>query len=174
MVLLREQQAAGFADVAGIRVSATLPVSDRLLTRVVLAQLPPAASISAFELRAHQGNRLTIRVRLARPSFLPPFTIPFTIERQPDLPQSPVFVLRMGSIGGLLALAGPVVRFFDVLPPGVQLQNDRVLVDVKTLLEQHGAELALTFLEQLEITTDEGRVVVFFRAAVPPVPGGAG
>lgn len=172
MVLLREQQAAGFADVAGARVSATLPLSDRLLTRVILAHLPPTAPVSALELRAHSGNRLTVRVRLAKPAFLPPFTIPLTIERQPDLPQSPVFVLRMSSIGGLLSLAGPVARFFDVLPPGVQLQNERVFVNVRTMLEQQGAELALTFLEQLEVTTEEGRVVVSFRAVVPPADEG--
>lgn len=151
---------------AGTQVSATLPVSDRLLTRAILQRLPSTAPIRSFELRAHPGNRLTARVRLARPAFLPPFTFPITIVRQPEFPHSPVLVLRLGSPGGLLKLAGPLMRIFDVLPPGVALREDHVFVNLKTLLTEQGAAFALDFLESVEVATVEGQVTVSVRASV--------
>lgn len=166
MQLLREQQAEGFPDVAGTHVSATVPVSDRLITRVVLERLPAAAPIRSLSLRAHPGGRLTAQVRLARPAFLPAFTLPITILQQPELPHSPVLVLHIGSPGGLLKLAAPLMRLVDVLPPGVSLQDDRLSVNVQTALAAYDASFVLDFLEHLEIGTAEGRVIVSVRASV--------
>jgi hypothetical protein len=171
MLLLREQQAEGFRGVAGTHVSATVPLSDRLLTRVILERLPPSAPIRSLDLRASPGGRLTAHVRLARPAFLPPFTFPITILQQPELPHSPVLVLRIGSPGGLLKLVGPLMRLGDVLPPGVSLQNDRITVDLHTVLTTADAAFVLRFLEHLEIGTDDGRVIVSVRARVPTPPG---
>jgi hypothetical protein len=167
MALVREQLAAGFPAVAGTEVSATIPVSDRLLTRVVQERLPPSASIGDVDVHAHPGGRLTVRVRLARPAFLPAITLPVTIVRQPALPHDPVLVLRVGSPGGLLRLAGPFVRLIDGLPPGVTLEKDVVSVNLPAVLAASGAAFALDYLDQLEIGTAEGRVVLSFRARVP-------
>ncbi len=166
MLLLREQHAAGFPDVAGTDVSATVPVSDRLLTRIVRERLPPNAPVRSVDVQAHAGGRLTVRVKLARPAFLPAFTLPITILQQPELPRSPVLLLRIGSPGGLLKLAGPLVRLIDVLPPGVSLQEDRVAVNLHTVLAQAGAAFVLDFVEHLDVGTIEGHVVVSVRARV--------
>jgi hypothetical protein len=156
----------GFADVAGTEVSATVPISDRLVTRAALERLPPSAPIRDLDIRAHPGGRLSVRVRLARPAFIPPFTLPVTILRQAELPDVPVVVLRVGSPGGLLKLAGPLVRLFQDLPPGMTLEGDLLAINLRTMLSASGAAFALDFVEHLDIGTADGQVVLSLRARV--------
>jgi hypothetical protein len=163
--LLHEQQASGFGDVAGARASVTLPVSDRLVSRLVSQSLPPGAPITDIALRAQAANRLSARVRLTRPAFLPPITVNLAIEQQPALPDNPVFALRLLSTG-LLSFAGAAVRFLNVLPPGIRLDGDLIYVDIRTLLEHWGLAQHLRYLEHLEVTTEEGRFVVSARGAL--------
>lgn len=164
--LLRQQHASGFADVAGARAQVAIPISDRLLTRLVAEAIPPSAPVRDLELRARSDNRFYIRARLTRPGFLPPISIGLIIDSQPQLPSTPVIALRLES-AGLSSLAGVASRALAVLPPGIEFRDDKIVVDLRTLLDRRGVADALDYLEYLEITTVEGAFVVAFRAAVP-------
>jgi hypothetical protein len=169
--LLREQRAAHFADAAGAHAAFALPVSDRLVTRLIATRLPPSLPVKELELRAGAANQISVRFRLTRPSFLPAFTVRLAIEEQPVLPSSPVLVLRIVA-DGVGGLAGTALRFLQALPPGLRLDGDRVYVNLGVLLERYGASEALTYLTLLELTTMEGRIVVTGRLAVPDgMPG---
>ena len=164
LALLREQQSTNFADLAGARASFTIPVTERLLNQIIADRLPRSGPISELQLHAEDGNQVTVSARLARLAFVPAVRVRFAIERQPDLPASPVLVLR---IEGKAALAGPVLRFLEVLPPGVRLEKDRLHVDLATVLAQYGAADALSYLTALEVTTVRGQVIVSGRLALP-------
>ena len=164
--LLQEQQASGFRDVAGARASVTLPLSDRLVSRLVAQSLPPSAPISDIDLRAGNANRFSVRVRLTRPALLPPITVNLAIDRQPVLPSSPILTLRLLSTG-LLSFAGAAARFFNVLPPGIRMDGELIVVDLRTLLEQRQLAEYLNYLEHLEVTTEEGRFIVTVRGRLP-------
>ncbi len=163
--LLREQQGAGFPDLAGTEGWLRVPISDALINRLIAHRLPPSGPIGRVELLAEPGNHLKLRIRLARPSFLPAFSIRFRIDRQPQLPDSPVLGLRLVS-EGLAVLAGPAMRFFEVLPRGVRLAGDQLTVDLAALLEQYGALEALRYITHLELLAEQGRVIVAARAAL--------
>jgi hypothetical protein len=165
--LLREQQASGFPDVAGARASVTLPVSDRLVSRLVAQSLPSSAPISEIDLRAGNANRFSVRVRLTRPALMPPITVNLGIDQQPVLPSNPVLTLRLLSTG-LLSFAGAAARFFNVLPPGIRTDGDLIHVDLHTLLEQRGLADHLNYFEHLEVTTEEGRFILSVRGCLPP------
>ena len=130
--LLREQQQTGYADVAGALASVTLPLSDRLVSRLVADAMPPGAPVRELDLRASAGNRFSVRVRLARPAFLPPITIHLQIIGQPQFPSDPVFRLRLLS-SGLLSFAGAAMRFLDALPPGIGMDGDIIAVNLRAL-----------------------------------------
>jgi hypothetical protein len=157
--LLREQQAAGFRDVAGAQASATIPLSDRLVTRLASEFIPRTAPFTDVDLRALGGNRLSVRVRLTNPVMLPPVTVKLQIEQQPQFPSSPMMGLRLLSTG-ILLFAKSITRLFDVLPPGIRLDGDRILVNIQTLAEARGFGEYLRFVEHLEVHTEEGRFVV--------------
>ena len=167
LTLLREQQATNFAGLAGAHASFTIPISDRLLSRIIADRLPRSSPVSELQLHAEDGNQMVVSVKLGRLAFLPPVRIRLTIERQPDLPASPILVLRM-VLEGVAALAGPALRFLEGLPPGVRLEQDRLHVDLATLLRHYGAEAALSFVTALELTTAAGRVIVSGRLALRP------
>ena len=152
---------------AGARASVTLPLSDRLVTRLVAQSLPSSAPISDIDLRAGNANRFSVRVRLTRPALLPPITVNLAIDQQPVLPSNPVFVLRLLSTG-LLSFAGAAARFFNVLPPGIRIDGELLYIDLRTLLEQRRLAEHLNYLEQLEVTTEEGRFIASVRGRVPP------
>jgi hypothetical protein len=170
VALLREQRAARFADIAGTHASLTLPVDDRLLTRLAASRVPASVPIKDLDLHAVPGNQIVVRLRLTRMSFLPPFTIRLAIERQPILPSSPVLVLRIMS-DGLSALAGTVLRFLESLPAFLRLENNLLHVDLAALLERYGAGEVLPYLRTLELTTAEGRIIIVAGAAVPDGEG---
>lgn len=168
--LLRRQHTAGFPDVAGANLAATLPITDRLLNELVARYLPSEGRIRTLEIRALAGDQIGVRVSLAKPRFLPPFNLTMSIDRQPELPASPELVLKIVSGGGLMALAGPVTAMLDVLPPGVQIVADRIHLDLSVLLRARGLDAALLFLEELRVNTSEGTVVVSVKARIPSKP----
>jgi hypothetical protein len=167
--VLRQQQATGFADFAGAHASATVPVSDRLATRLIADHLPPSAPVRDVDLRASDGNVVTVALRLAKPAILPRFEIPIHIEQQPRLPEQPVFVFRVALPLGLSAIAGPALRVFELLPPGVRLQEGRLTVDLRALLQHYHVAEALDFVDRLELTTVDGAILVRIDARVMPV-----
>jgi hypothetical protein len=166
--LWHQQHASGYPDVAGAHASITIPISDRLVTTLAVENLPPTAPVRELELRAHDSNRFTLRVRLTRPALMPPITVNLVIEQQPRLPESPFLILRLASSGGLMSLAASAMRFLNVLPPGIGMDGDRIIVNLRTLLNERGVGEVLGYLEHLEVMTEEGRFVIDVRGSVPP------
>lgn len=166
--LLRDQQAAGFPDVAGAEASATIPLSDRLVTRLALEGKPPSAPISELDLRALDGNRFTARVKVSKPAWVPPMTLTLHIERQPRFPEDPILILRLAGPGGLLSLASGAMKFLNVLPPGVRMDGDLVFVNLATLAANNGGGEFLQFVTGLEVTTEPGWFVVRASGGIRP------
>jgi hypothetical protein len=164
--LFTRQRERGFSDFAGAHAAVTLPISDRLLNEALIAALPSSAPVTDLELTSRAGNRIAVRFRIGGASFLPPLKLTLVIERQPELPHSPVLVLRM-EMGGLLSLAGPALRFLDALPPGVRVEHDRIIVDLAMLLAQRGLGELLEYAEEVQVTTTDGSLLVNLRARVP-------
>jgi hypothetical protein len=164
--LLLRQREQKFADLRGARADITLPVSDRLLNEALVAALPASAPVRDLQLTSRAGNRIGVRFKVTAASFLPTINLTLVIEHQPELPQSPVLVLRM-EVGGLLSLAGPALRFLNALPPGVRVEQDRIYVDLSVLLADHGLADLLAYAEQVQVTTTDGGVVAAIRARVP-------
>ena len=156
--LFEQLRAARFADVKGARVTAAVPVGERLLNEVVSTLLPPTAPVRDLLIRPLAANRIAVRARASRLEFLPPVTINLQIEQQPQLPNVPL-VLRIMSMPGLLSLAGSLLAP-NSFPPGIRLERDRVLVDVRTLLERNGAADLVSMAERVNITSEEGRLLV--------------
>ena len=159
--IFEQLRASRFADLAGARVSASIPVSERLLNELVASAIPPSVPVRDVTIQPRRGDRFSVRARLARVDFLPPINITVAIERQPELPDSPL-VLRLTAFPGLII--GAAFPIASKLPPGIRMDKDRVLVDLKTLAESQGYADLLTLVEKVRLTTDEGRLIVELEA----------
>jgi hypothetical protein len=163
--ILMRQQASAFEDLRGADVSATVPVSERLLNEVIKEALPESMPVRDLHVAPQAGDRFLVRGRVGSSSFIPPLKVTVLIDRQPDLPSSAILVLKL-ELGALGVLAGPALRFLDALPPGLHVDRNRLYVDIATLLDQRGMRPYLDYLEQLRVNTADGAVVVSFRARV--------
>jgi hypothetical protein len=168
--LLQQLRASGFQDVSGARASVTLPISAPLLNMLIGMSIPANAPVRELEVHPQSSNRLMVRVRLARPAFLPPINLGLTVERQPELPASPEIVFRMTSLPGLMSLAGAAMSFANVLPPGIRMVGDRIVVDLAAQLARFGQAHLLQYARRVHVSTEEGRLILDLGAQISPAP----
>jgi len=163
-ILLR-QQASGFDDLRGADAAVTLPVSERLLNEAIGEVMPRSASVRDLHVRPLADDRFAVRLWIGSSPLLPAITLTLSIERQPAFPDSPVLILKMERTG-LLALAGPALRFLNALPAGIRVEHDRIYLDLLTLLEVRGLAHYLEYINALNVNTVEGALIVSFRASI--------
>jgi hypothetical protein len=166
--LLRQQQVSGFADIAGAEGWVMLPIADTLLTAILQQRLPSSFPVSHLELHAHAESHFSLRVKLKSPAFLPAFTIPFVIARQPSLPDSPYLGVALAA-QGMSALFGTLVRAFASLPPWLRFDEaGHITADLGLLAADYGLDAYFRHLADLEVKTVPGRVLVSARAVLAP------
>ena len=157
--ILDDIRAGRTAALAGTRVSADLAASDALLNAAIAQKIPPNGPLKSLQVRSAEGHaRVTVRV--TRPSFLPPITLTLTVDRQPELPGSPVLVLRIGMMPGIAMLLGAGLGFLNVLPPGLRIDGERLFVDLAAVARDRDLAWALPYVRALQVVFRDGRVVV--------------
>jgi hypothetical protein len=152
-------------EVAGSQAAVDVSLSEALLNRAIVERLPTDGPVRDARLRLVAGEAL-VTLRLARPRFLPPVTVTLTVERQPNLPGSSEFGLRLGLPAGLGMLAGIGANLFATLPPGMRLDGDRLSVDLARLLAEQDLGWVLRYARALVVTFEPGRVRIQGSAAV--------
>ncbi len=166
--ILAEQQRLRFQGLSGSEFGGTIRISDRLLNECIAAALPRDLPIRALTIRSREGNWLNVSVTLAKPSFLPPLSAELAIDRQPTLPHDPVLGLRLtGGAGSLMKLFNSPLRRAVSLPPGIQIDGDRVLIDIRTVLQEAGQASWLDFVQQMCVGTEEAGIAVIVLTRVP-------
>jgi hypothetical protein len=164
--LLQRQLRDGFPDVAGSDVTATIPISDRAINELIAGLLPAGGKIREVKIESEAGNKLTAKIRLSGPAALPTIPVNLAIEDQPDLPSRPVLGLRLSHASRFVALAASALPTMVTLPPGITLDHDRILIDLRRLLAEHRLEGWLEYVTSLRLTTSAGAVVLGIRAGV--------
>jgi hypothetical protein len=159
--LFADQERHGFPDLAGSSGEGSIRVSERLLNGIVADLLEGSTSIKSLHVTPRAGDRFGVRVSVAKPSFLPPISLDVTVEKQPSLPEDPVMVLGLSGLGGVLRFAG---GFLKSLPPGVRMEGERVFIDLRAALAAKGLTSVLNYVEALRVTSEEGRVILSFKA----------
>ena len=158
--LLARLQSTSFADLAGTRVSARIPVSRALVNQLVARALQErSAPVRQIDIRPQEGDRLDAVVTLTLP-LVPPLTVGVVVERQPQFPASPVLVLRWSLLGGVGALLSKFFGPHQKLPPGVRLDGDRVTVDIPAAAAGTPAAQLVGYVRRLEVHTAPDRLIV--------------
>jgi hypothetical protein len=168
--LLRRQLQEGLPDLAGAEATATIPISDRLLTQLIAASLPPGAPVREIQVHAEDGGRIGLKVTLARPSFLPAIPIALVVHGQPSLPDHPMLTLRIAQSAPLVAMAERALKHAS-LPAGVSIAGDLIHIDLRTLLAARDLEFALSYVTDLNVQARAGAVVLTVRARASRAAG---
>ena len=141
-------------------------MSERLINEIVASAVRPGGPVREVRVHPASGDAFSVRVA-PRASLLPSITVRLEIERQPELPASPVLVLRMATMGGLFGLASAAFPIAGMLPPGVRLDGDRILVDLRAIAADRGAADLLEYVTGLQLHTEEGRAVLHVDLSIP-------
>lgn len=165
LTILHALRSTGFRDLSDARLSATVPVSERLINEIVATTLPPSVPVRELHVHPEAGDGFAVRVS-PRSGLLPSLTIKLTIHRQPALPDAPVLVLRLATLGGLFGIAAAALPIAQMLPPGVRLEGEYVQVDLAAIAAQQGFADVLPFVRALRVTTEPGRAILHLDAAV--------
>jgi hypothetical protein len=165
--LLQRQQRNGFADLAGSNVAATIPVSERLINEMIAELLSPGGKVREIRVRAEESNHATAEIRLSRPSFLPAIPVKFAIEHQPEMPAHSVLELRLLQSSALFAKAvSPLLPSLPSLPPGIEIEGDRIRIDIRRLLAEGNNAGWLDYVTDLRVNTRAGAIVLDIRATI--------
>jgi hypothetical protein len=158
--LFSDLQSTAFKEIAGARVSARVPIAPSLLSRIAADALRTTAlPVRAVDIRPHAGDRFDVAVTLKWP-LVPPLTIPVTIERQPDFPDSPELMLRWSFLGPLGPMAAQFTRALEGLPAGVRIEGDRVALHLPTLAARTAAAPVMRHVKRAELHTTADHAVV--------------
>ena len=163
--LLQQLRSTRFHDLEGTRVSAAIPVSGRLINELVAGAIMPGTPVRAVDVTPLAGEAFSVRIQ-PRAALLPSLTVRVEIVAQPQMPASPVLVLRMATMGGLFAFAGGAFSLDRLLPPGIRLDGDRILVNLAALAQQNGAGDLLEHVAAVRVNTQPGKVVLTVDVAV--------
>jgi hypothetical protein len=166
--LLHRQRRAGFPDFGGAGFSATIPISDRLINELIAGFLPTGGKVREVQVQTEAGNRLTARIRLSGPTFLPAIPVTLAIEDQPDLPERPILGLRLAQASRFVALAASALPAMVRLPPGITMEEDHIRIDIRRLLAERGVERWLEYVTDLQVTTRAGALLLDVRGSVGP------
>lgn len=145
-----------FSELPGLTIDATVPVPESLINEIIQASLVGNKSISYCRIRIGSDNQVTADVK----SPLLPWTVHLKMKlfSHADFTHAPkvrAFLennLLLGKIGALL----------NVLPDGVRLYDNQLVVDVGTFLPPQQREF-LKLVKSMDIHTTEGTVVVDVR-----------
>ena len=161
---LRERFGIELHDISGAHVRGELPISEAAVNRVLAARLGSHSQIESVQLRVEDGDAILALVTL-RSRLVPSIPIRVRIATQPDFPNRPTLVLRwtMPGLGPLAMFAAPVLALFNKLPPGMRTDGDRVMVDLRYLLESRGLGELLPLIRSAAIHTRAGGFVVTFE-----------
>jgi hypothetical protein len=153
-------------EVAGASFSGELPLSNAIVNRLIAEALRgkdlPVTSV-LFE--AQDADRMLVHLDLRGP--FPNIKIALRIDQQPQ-PDNPVLGMRwsMPAIGPFAAFASPALAFFKALPPGIRVDGDRILVNIKDLITSRGFGEYLNYLRTLQVHAVGGRLLATFEIRV--------
>jgi hypothetical protein len=154
-----------FEELTGAHVHGEIPLTSRVLNTLITERLQASkTAVTTAEVQVRRDGELFVRVQL-RQAFVPPVIVGLRIERQPDLPRSPVLGLKwwLPGMGALAALAAPVLSFFKAGPPWLTVDGHHLLLDLARLLREHGADEILPYLGSLRVGTREDALLVWFE-----------
>jgi hypothetical protein len=158
--LLAELRSSGFREIAGTRVSARIPLSRALINRLVADALAgTTAPVRQVDVRPGTDDRFDVVITVSWP-FVPPLTVAFYIEQQPQFPASPVLVLRWSLLGGIGGFASRMMGSPEKLPAGVRLEGDRLVLDIPALAARGAAAALLPYLKALQLRSIDARLVL--------------
>lgn len=151
-----------FSDLKGTHVDASIPMSQALINELIDAALQGNKTIESCRVSVHAQNRVSADLKTT--------LLPWSLHLQLKLDNSVDFAsysspkLRAWMENN--RLLGSLGSMFNVLPEGIKLYGDQVVVDLGVFLQTPEQKRILDLVKSVEIDTVEGKVILDVRIEV--------
>lgn len=149
-----------FSELAGLRVDASIPVPERLVNEIVGTAIRGNKNINYCRISISHQNRVS--VNLKTPLWPWPLELKLRLDRIVDFRRSPLLRAKLEN----KTLLGRLGSFFKVLPDGLHISGDQVIVDLRAFLLVPEQKKYLELIKTAEIKTEEAKVIIDITAAV--------
>jgi hypothetical protein len=155
------------SEIAGTSLVGEIPIRETLINRLIARRLDGHPHIASVHVTLLDADEALVRVE-PRTRLLPSIPVALRIEQQPDLPRDAVLRLRwsLPGSGAFTLVARAVAGYIKTMPPGVQVDRDVIVVDLRTLLRSRGVEEVLELLHRVAFHTRPGAVLVQLQAGL--------
>ena len=149
-----------FSELAGLRVDASIPVPERLVNEIVGTAIRGSKNISYCRISISHQNRIAVNLRT---SLWPwPIELKLRLDRVVDFRRSPLLRAKLEN----KVLLGRLGSFFKLLPDGVHISGDQIVVDLGAFLLAPEQKRFLELIKTAEIKTEEAKLIIEVNAAV--------
>ena len=154
--------ANNFSDLKGLIADATIPVPEYLVNEMLQATLDGNKTIAYCQISIYRENRASAKLKTT--------LLPWALHLNLKLDQSVDFA-SFGSpkIRAWLEnnrLLGSLGSFLNLLPEGIKLYGNQVVVDLGAFLETPEQRRLFNFIKSADIRTEEGKVIVDVKIKV--------
>jgi hypothetical protein len=153
-----------FSELKGTVIDASVPVSQSLINELIQISLKGNKNIESIQVTVHPENRVSATVKTT----LLPWSLPLKLKLDHSVDfgsySSPKLRAWMqnnrflGSVGALL----------NVLPEGVRVYGDQIVLDLGTFLHGPEQKKYLDLVKFVGIQTEEGQVNLDVKIEVAP------
>ena len=144
----------GFSDLDGLAVDASIPVPQEVINEMVEAALQGNRNIEYCRVSIGEQNRVSINVKTTRWPW--PINLKVWVFKSVDMTSFPKIRVLLENN----AILGKLGSFFKVLPEGVKLYGEQIVIDVRSFLQTEQQKKFLDMLKSMEIETEKGKLIV--------------
>ena len=149
-----------FSDLAGLTVDASIPVSEQIVNKIIDAVLQGNKNI--YECRVSIGGQNKVSVNLKTPLWLWPIHIKLKLESSVDFTSSS----KVRAVLENNVLLGKLGALFKILPEGVNIQGNQVIVDVQAFLETLEQRKMLDLIKSVDVRTEPAKMIFDIKIKV--------
>jgi hypothetical protein len=151
-----------FSDLKGAIVNASVPVPEYLINEIIEAALQGNRNIESCQVSIHGQNRVSANVKTT--------LLPWSLNLKLKLDNSVDFAsFSSPKVRAWLEnniLLGRLGSFFNALPEGIKLYGNQVVIDIGSFLKTSEQRRMLDLVKSVEISTEEGKMILDVRIEV--------
>jgi hypothetical protein len=151
-----------FSDFKGLTADLSIPVPQSMINELIEIALQGNKNIESCRVKIHGQNRVSVNLKT---TVLPwSLNLELKLDKSVDLASYSSPKIRAWLENN--KLLGSLGSFFNVLPEGVKLYGNQVVIDPGVFLRTPEQKRLLDLIKSVDIKTEEGKIILHVEAEV--------
>jgi len=151
-----------FSDFKRAIVDASVPVPQSLVNEFIAVALEGNKNLASIQAAIHPQNRISLNMKTT----LLPWVLNLKLKLDKEVDFASYASPKIRAWLENNRLLGSLGALFNVLPEGIKLYGDQVVVDLGAFLREPEYRRLLSLVKSVGIRTEEGRIILDARIEV--------